>query len=205
MDTLDCIVETMIALSIVDGEIDVNELKLIKKILSNALTKKYDDVDNHLLSVAKSVAERTKNSKGVLELVKNNATSLSNLKNEDKKSIIEAMELLIKSDATIDNNERVTYSCFKENIKLDKGLFEFLKRTYESTFKLQCDSCKSARISETKVEELERWVGKKQVTEKLASGKTKSRIISVTYVLKRYHYRCNECGYEFHKDQKEER
>ncbi|WP_439328435.1 hypothetical protein [Lonepinella sp. BR2357] len=48
-----------------------------------------------------------------------------------------------------------------------------------------------------RTEEIDRYDTNKEVEEKLANGKTKTRHIKCTKVVEREHYHCDECGYKF--------
>ena len=69
----------------------------------------------------------------------------------------------------------------------------------------RCPQCNSTNVNLINKEELDRWLGKKQVTEKLASGKTKTRYVQVTFVKNRYTYKCEDCGHIWSETKEEEK
>lgn len=69
---------------------------------------------------------------------------------------------------------------------------------------VRCPNCKSTDIHHDGHKEIDRFLSTKEVTEKLASGKTKTRHVQCTYVKNEYYYTCNACGYKFTEVKKEE-
>lgn len=67
----------------------------------------------------------------------------------------------------------------------------------------RCPSCKSTSYDTISREEVDRWRGTKQVTEKHSRG-TNTRHVQTTYVTMHYVFRCKACRHEWSKDRKEE-
>ena len=62
----------------------------------------------------------------------------------------------------------------------------------------KCPNCgKRGHIKSNGYKQLDRWRGTKEVTETLASGKTKRRHIQTTYTKRLYFYICENCQHEF--------
>ncbi|MEN9460050.1 MAG: hypothetical protein RIS84_70, partial [Pseudomonadota bacterium] len=55
------------------------------------------------------------------------------------------------------------------------------------------------------VEELDSWRGTKNVTERLASGKSKTRVVGTTYAKVKRTYKCTTCGNVWDAVSKEEK
>jgi uncharacterized protein len=68
----------------------------------------------------------------------------------------------------------------------------------------RCPECKSTKYDVTGRQELDRWTGTKQVTEKHSRG-TNTRHVRTTYVMMQYAFRCKACQHEWVKDRKEEK
>lgn len=67
-----------------------------------------------------------------------------------------------------------------------------------------CPKCDSEEIEELGSEEIDRYLTSKRVTERLASGKTKTRYVNCTKVTIRDHYHCKDCGHKFNKTRTKE-
>ncbi|GEM77723.1 hypothetical protein [Vibrio sagamiensis] len=59
----------------------------------------------------------------------------------------------------------------------------------------QCPKCRSKSYSLRAVEELDRWVGTKNVDEKLSDGSYAKRAVTTTFVKIKKNYYCNGCDY----------
>ncbi len=68
----------------------------------------------------------------------------------------------------------------------------------------RCPHCKSTKYQRVGMEEIDRWRGTKQVTERTAHGKTKTRHVQATYVLMHFAYQCQACQGEWEKERQEE-
>lgn len=69
----------------------------------------------------------------------------------------------------------------------------------------RCSVCRSKRNILYNSQEIDRWLGRKTVHEKTASGKSKSKNVQTTYVKMKRSYRCNDCGHEWIEITKEEK
>jgi len=69
----------------------------------------------------------------------------------------------------------------------------------------RCPQCRSTVYNLMGENEVDRWLGTKQVTEKLASGKTETRSINTTFVKIQRLYKCNDCGHVWSEISKEEK
>lgn len=61
----------------------------------------------------------------------------------------------------------------------------------------QCPNCKSTDLKLEKTVELDRWLGRVKVREKMASGKIRERYVQRTMVKRRYHYCCQNCKHTY--------
>ncbi|WP_027358052.1 tellurite resistance TerB family protein [Desulforegula conservatrix] len=68
---------------------------------------------------------------------------------------------------------------------------------WDKFFRRRCSVCCSKRNILFDEQELDRWLGRKTVYEKTASGKTKSKNVQTTYMKIKRFYRCNDCAYEW--------
>lgn len=69
----------------------------------------------------------------------------------------------------------------------------------------KCPNCKSTKLTLKGSEEVDRWLGTKQVTERLASGKTKTKTVQTTFIKIKSYYLCNECNYSWAEITKREK
>jgi hypothetical protein len=69
----------------------------------------------------------------------------------------------------------------------------------------RCPQCKSTKYNFLGEKEIDRWLGTKQVTEKLASGKTKTRTVNTTFIKIQRFFKCNDCGHDWSEISKEEK
>lgn len=69
----------------------------------------------------------------------------------------------------------------------------------------RCPHCKSTKYRRMTTEEVDRWRGTKQVTERMASGKNKTRNVQTTFVVMRFGYQCKACQGEWEKEREEEK
>ncbi|AMG02355.1 MULTISPECIES: hypothetical protein [Vibrio] len=65
---------------------------------------------------------------------------------------------------------------------------------WNSLLRWKCPKCRSTRYYLHSMEELDRWVGTKNVTEKLNNGGSTNRAVSTTFVKLRKNYCCNGQG-----------
>lgn len=73
--------------------------------------------------------------------------------------------------------------------------------------KRKCPICKSENIELDSVKEIDRWLGKTKVREKMASGKIRERYVQCTKVKKRYTYCCQNpnCKHTYSEIREEEK
>ncbi len=78
---------------------------------------------------------------------------------------------------------------------------------WNSFIRWKCPKCRSKRYSLHSVEELDRWVGTKNVNEKLSDGSNTTRAVSTTFVKLKKIYCCNShgCNYAWFAVVKEEK
>lgn len=69
----------------------------------------------------------------------------------------------------------------------------------------RCSKCKSTNYEFLGEKEIDRWLGTKQVTENLASGKKETRTVQTTFVKIERFYKCKNCGYNWSEVSKEEK
>lgn len=69
----------------------------------------------------------------------------------------------------------------------------------------KCPNCKSTKLTFKGSEEIDRWLGTKQITERLASGKTKTKTVQTTFIKIKSYYLCNECNYSWAEITKREK
>ena len=69
----------------------------------------------------------------------------------------------------------------------------------------RCPHCKSTKYRRVSAEEVDRWRGTKRVTERMASGRDKTRNVQTTFVMMRFAYQCNACQGEWEKEREEEK
>lgn len=62
-----------------------------------------------------------------------------------------------------------------------------------------CPKCDSEEIEKLGSEEIDRYLTSKRVTERLASGKTKTRYVNCTKRKIQKNYRCKNCGHQFNE------
>ncbi|TCP93454.1 hypothetical protein EDC44_1183 [Cricetibacter osteomyelitidis] len=70
--------------------------------------------------------------------------------------------------------------------------------------RMRCPDCNSTNITEEGYKEIDRYLARKRVTEKMASGKTRERYINCTMSKRKYFYTCDECKTEWTKIKKVE-
>lgn len=71
--------------------------------------------------------------------------------------------------------------------------------------RLRCPKCNSTNHDLIDAQEIDRWRGRKQVTERLGNGKTRTRNVSTTFVKIKRFYVCNDCGNNWSEISKEEK
>jgi len=71
--------------------------------------------------------------------------------------------------------------------------------------RLRCPQCKTVKPSLLNEEELDSWRGTKSVSERLGSGKTRTRHVSTTYAKVKRTYECTACRNVWDVVKKEEK
>ena len=71
----------------------------------------------------------------------------------------------------------------------------------------KCPICKSENVELDSVKEVDRWLGKTKVREKMASGKIRERYVQCTKVKRRYTYCCQNpnCQHTYSEVREEEK
>lgn len=69
----------------------------------------------------------------------------------------------------------------------------------------RCPGCKSTKYNLENKTELDRFRQAKEVSERTASGKTKTTHVQVTYAINQYDYKCDVCGTLWSEKRKEEK
>lgn len=77
-----------------------------------------------------------------------------------------------------------------------KSIFKFFGWASDLT-KTKCSKCNSTNIELEKVVEIDRWLGRVKVKEKMASGKIRERYVQRTMAKKRYYYCCQDCKHTY--------
>lgn len=103
---------------------------------------------------------------------------------EERRKIVEACKSLIKSDGKINQTESSIFGLIRKAI-YPTGL--------SGAFSTKCSNCKSDQCGITSEKEVDRWLGRKEVTERLASGKVRTKNVSVTKIKMRYEWLCKDC------------
>lgn len=198
-------VKSLLIMAVADGELSDSETNIIRDILNEAWNDDYGDLKVIVNNAYADIVSYVNGGGDISVMAAENARKLSELNAKDKKSILSMLESIRKADNLTSHQETKVYIKFKEALDLDAGFFGFFKKALVSIFNEKCVGCKSTRVVLRDIQELDRWIGKKQVTEKMASGSTKTRYIQVTYVKNSYRYSCDECGHEFSIVKKEEK
>jgi hypothetical protein len=189
------LIENLLILALCDGNSADEEISLIIDI-----AKKYwpNDDSGELIKMSYSNIQKANDVKARFE---QNTKTLSKLL--DKKEKLEALalaEMLVKADGTVTGTERALYAIFKGLLKAS-GIGSSILNTFSD----KCPVCKSTRVELIKAIETDRWRGTKNVSEKLASGKYKTRTVQTTFVNIRRIYNCDECVHDWATDTKEEK
>lgn len=81
----------------------------------------------------------------------------------------------------------------------------FCVSVWHTFLRRRCPECNSTSYHLMDDEELDRWLGTKKVSERTASGKTKTRHVQTTYVKMKREYLCNDCHHKWVEIDKEEK
>lgn len=76
---------------------------------------------------------------------------------------------------------------------------------WDKFIRRRCSKCKSKRNTLDDEQELDRWLGRKTVSEKTASGKNRTKNVQTTFVKVKRFYHCNDCRHEWAEISKEEK
>ncbi|MDR2820421.1 MAG: TerB family tellurite resistance protein [Desulfovibrio sp.] len=203
--------DSLVLMIFADGDVEKEELNQlyssIKYLRDSNVTFKNkinENISQEVDESFKRLKNKIQDQHSIVSAMCENGQLLSKLKINEKKAIVLAIESVMKSDDEIDERERETYAAFKKSINLDSGfwgIFKKLGRALSSS----CEICMSTNVVNYKIKEIDRWRGRKEVTERLASGKTRTKNVSTTYVKNCYFWRCNECGAEWEIIRKEEK
>jgi curved DNA-binding protein CbpA len=179
------VIECMIIMAMADGQMDEAERNIIIDLVKTLGI----DASKASQLIQRAGANIGKNAANARLMLQTNAEKLSKyFDRKTKLQIISLFEMLIKADGSVMNTERVLYADFKKAFKAQSILSKVA-----SALSDKCPNCNSTRVTLTDEKEVDRWKGTKQVTEKLASGKLKTRTVQTTFVKIQKSYRCDEC------------
>ena len=104
---------------------------------------------------------------------------------DERRKIVEACRNLIRADGRVNETEFSVFGLIRSSIYPTelKGLFS-----------TKCENCKSDNCGTVSAKEIDRWNARKEVTEKLASGKVRTRNVSITKVKNQYQWLCGDCN-----------
>lgn len=75
---------------------------------------------------------------------------------------------------------------------------------WDKFIRRRCPNCKSKHYKLISEEEIDRWRGTKQVSERTSTGKTKTRHVQTTFIKMKRDYQCIDCNNEWEEITKEE-
>ena len=103
---------------------------------------------------------------------------------DERRKIVEACKMLIRTDGHIDETETSVFGLIRRAIYPTElgGLFS-----------TKCGNCKSDNCETVSKKEIDRWVARKEVTERLASGKTRTKNVAITKIKIQYQWVCKDC------------
>lgn len=104
---------------------------------------------------------------------------------DERRKIVEACRSLIRVDGRIDRTESSVFGLVRRSIYP----IEILK-----SLSTKCENCKSDNCRTVSAKEVDRWITRKEVTERLASGKTRTKNVSITKVEIEYQWLCGDCN-----------
>jgi ribosomal protein S27E len=76
---------------------------------------------------------------------------------------------------------------------------------WEKFISTKCPKCKSRQYTLQEAQEIDRWLGTKQVTERSSGGQSYSRTVNATFVKIERFYKCNNCKNEWSEVSTEEK
>lgn len=112
------------------------------------------------------------------------------------------------------NNQKVkAEKALQEKSKKDKALFYLYASialvigsiVWHKFIRRRCPKCNAVSPDLIKEVELESWLGTKKVSEKLANGKTKEKIVNTTFSKIESTYKCEECNHTWIEHTKREK
>ena len=103
---------------------------------------------------------------------------------DERRKIVDACRNLIRSDGKINNVETSVFGLIRRKIYPTElgGLLS-----------TKCDNCKSDKCETVSQKEIDRWIARKEVIERLETGKTRMKNVSITKVKIRYDWICSDC------------
>lgn len=115
---------------------------------------------------------------------------------DERRKIVEACRSLISADGRVDGAESSVFGLVRSSIYPTKLL---------SLFSTKCENCKSDNCEKVSAKEIDRWVARKAVTEKLASGKVRTKNVAVTKVKIQYQWLCGDCNNQWRTTEESEK
>lgn len=107
---------------------------------------------------------------------------------DERRKIVEACRSIIRVDGRVDGTESSVFGLVRSSIYPTKLL---------SLFSAKCGNCKSDNCEKVSAKEIDRWSARKEVTEKLASGKVRTKNVSITKVKIQYQWLCGDCNHQW--------
>jgi hypothetical protein len=107
---------------------------------------------------------------------------------DERRKIVDACQSLIRVDGRIDNTESSIFGLIRSSI---------YPTELGSLFSTKCENCKSDNCKKVSAKEVDRWLARKEVTERLASGKVRTKNVSITKVKIEYHWLCGACNHQW--------
>lgn len=104
---------------------------------------------------------------------------------DERRKIVEACRNLIRVDGRVDRAESSVFGLVRSSI---------YPKEFLSLLSTKCQNCKSDNCEKVSAKEIDRWNARKEVTEKLASGKVRTKNVSITKVKIQYQWLCGDCN-----------
>lgn len=104
---------------------------------------------------------------------------------DERRKIVDACRSIIRADGRVDETESTVFGLVRSSI-YPKELLSMLST--------KCQNCKSDNCKKVSAKEIDRWLARKDVSERLASGKTRTRNVSITKVKIQYQWLCGDCN-----------
>jgi uncharacterized tellurite resistance protein B-like protein len=185
------ITEVFIIIIAIDGDISKEEINKLSFFLQEIIypDKNIEEIGDKIKIVTDSLSSEIGNLKDIyIKLI--NKLNIS-LNNKQKKQLLNNIIELIQADEYVDKNERELLKLFREHIK-----YNYIGIKVED-MPNKCSGCGGGNVVLYEIEEIDRWIKPKQVTERTSSGKTKTRYVNTTYVKEKNYYQCKDCFYKF--------